>query len=58
MSSFVNVDLHIHFQGHLLQELDGQTQCDHFGENLLNGVGYSQRFRQFFVHVTPFPPGK
>ena len=29
MSIFVNVDLELHFQGHLLQELDGQTHCDH-----------------------------
>ena len=28
-------DLDLHFQGHLLQELDGQTHCDHFGENLM-----------------------
>ena len=31
---FLN-DLDLHFQGHLLQELDGQPQCDHFGGNLM-----------------------
>ena len=32
MNSFVNVDLDLHFQGHLLHALDGQASCDHFGK--------------------------
>ena len=32
---FVNFDLDLHFEDHLLQELDGQTHCNHFGENLM-----------------------
>ena len=31
----VNFLIDIHFQGYLLQELDGQIQCDHFGVNLM-----------------------
>ena len=31
MKIFVNFNLDLHFQGHLLH---GQAQCDHFGENL------------------------
>ena len=33
MKIVVNLDHDLHFHGHLLQELDGQPQCDHFGEN-------------------------
>ena len=35
MSIFVNFNLDIHFQCHLLQELDDQTHYDHFGKNLM-----------------------
>ena len=35
MRIFVNADLDLHFQGHLLQELDGQTKFDHFSENMM-----------------------
>ena len=35
MRTFANSYLNLHFQGHLLQELDGQTKCDKFGENLI-----------------------
>ena len=35
MSSFANFDTDLHFQGQLLQEFDGQTHCDHSGENLM-----------------------
>ena len=31
MNIYVNFDIDVHYQGHLLQELDGQTYCDHFG---------------------------
>ena len=31
----MNFDLDLHIQGHLLPDLDGQTQYDHFGENLM-----------------------
>ena len=35
MKIIVNVDLDLHFQGNLLQELNEHTQCDYFGENLM-----------------------
>ena len=35
MSIFVNFDHDLHFQGHPLQKVDGQTRCDHFGERLM-----------------------
>ena len=35
MSIIVNFDLDLKFHAHLLQEFDGQIQCDHFGENLM-----------------------
>ena len=28
-------DLDLHFQDHLLQEWDGQLQCEYFGENMM-----------------------
>ena len=31
----VNGDLDLHFQDHMLQELDSQAHCDHFGENMM-----------------------
>ena len=37
MSSFAYFELDSHFQGYLLQKLDDQIQCEHFGENLRNG---------------------
>ena len=43
MSPFVHFDLDLDFQCHMLQGLDGQTQCDHFDENRLIGVGDIQR---------------
>ena len=60
---FGNLNLGLHFQGNLLQELDDQTHCDHFGENLitdlLNDV-VSEIFDVFsvFPKVTHFPPEK
>ena len=35
MRIFVNFGLDLHFQGYLLYTLDGLTQCDDFGENLM-----------------------
>ena len=35
ISIFVNFDLDLHFHGHPLHALDGQAQCDQFGENLM-----------------------
>ena len=35
MNIFENVDPDLNFQGHLLQELDGKPQCDHFGANFM-----------------------
>ena len=35
MKIFVNFDLALYFQGHLLQELYSQPQYNHFGENLI-----------------------
>ena len=35
MSIFLNFDYVLRFQGYLLQELAGQTQCNHFGENFM-----------------------
>ena len=49
---FFLVNLTYIFQGHLLQELDDQIQCDHFGENLMK-IGWivSEIFNlfQFFL---------
>ena len=42
MIFFVNFYIDLHFDVHLLQELDARPQCDHFGENdenQLNVVG-------------------
>ena len=48
MSILVHCYIDLHFQGHLLHELDDKTHCDHFGENLMkicvNGVIDIQRF--------------
>ena len=61
MSIYVKFDLDLHSEGHLLQELDGQTHCDCVGEkrdkNRLNGVGDIQRLFLLF-EVTQFPAGK
>ena len=35
MNNFLNFDLDLDSQGNLLQELDDQTQCDHFEENVM-----------------------
>ena len=57
LSIFVNFDLDLHFQGHLLQEFDVQIQCDHFGENFmnrLNGIWVNQRIFCFSRrHISP-----
>ena len=60
MSIFINFDLDLHFQGHLLQELDHQTQYNHFGENLMKIGQMCQSYSIFFLffQVTHFPPGK
>ena len=47
LSLFVNFDLDLIFQGHMLQESDDQTQCDHFGEKRLNDVGDINRLFLF-----------
>ena len=53
MRIFVKVDLGLHFQGHLLQALDGQTQCDHFGENIIKIGGIvSETFNNFPVFLS------
>ena len=35
MRIFVNIYLYLQFQCHFLKELDGRTQCDHYGENVM-----------------------
>ena len=35
MRIFVHFNINLHFQDHLLQELNDQTQCDHLDENLM-----------------------
>ena len=59
---FVNFYVDLHFQGHLLQELDDHMQCDFFDEYLMNigwmGVRDIQLFFFLFFQVTRFPPGK
>ena len=32
---FMDFDLALQFQGHLLQDLDGPPPCDNFGENFM-----------------------
>ena len=56
MSSLVNFDLELHFQ---IQELDDQSQCDHFGNTLWKSVEWCRRYSTFFLfcQVTHFPPG-
>ena len=39
-SIFVNFYLELYFQGHLLQELDGQTHCDNFVKTCWRSVEY------------------
>ena len=57
MSIFVNFDLDLHFQGHVLQEIDDQAQCDHFGEKFMS-VEWCRRYSTFSVLQVTFPPGK
>ena len=54
MRIFVNFYIDQHFQGHLLQELDDQTQYDHFCENLMKiGSMMSHIFKVFiFFQIT------
>ena len=53
MKIFVNFDLDLYFQGHLLQRKDGQTQCDYFGENLIkSGWIVSEKFNFCFCFST------
>ena len=44
------IDIYLHFQGQLWQELDDQTQCDHFGENFMK-IGWMvlEIFNVFFI---------
>ena len=51
---FVNYDTDLHFQGHLLQELDSQTQCDNIGEYSMK-IGWMVSELFFFsIQVTHF----
>ena len=45
---------------HLLQELDGQTQCHHFGEHVIEIGSMVSEICNFFMifQVTHFPPEK
>ena len=42
------------FQGHLLQELDSQTKCGHFGEDLMKN-GWLPRYLTFFFLFFGWP---
>ena len=57
---FINFYLDLHFQGHLLQELNYQTQCDHFGENFMKISSMVSEMSNFFLffQVTYVPPWK
>ena len=56
---FVNFEIDLHFQGHLLRKLDDQTQGDHFGENLIKSVEWCRRYSMSFLffQVIHFPSG-
>ena len=51
MSIIVIFYLGLHFQGHLLQELDVQSYAWKLDENRLNGVRDTQRFRFSRWHI-------
>ena len=57
---FIHFDTELHVQGHLLQELDDQTECDHFGGNIMKiCLMVSKIFDVFYVFPGDvFPPGK
>ena len=48
MIIFLNFHIDLYFQGDLLQELDGQTQCEHPAENLLK-IGWMVSDRKSVV---------
>ena len=52
MRTFINFYIALQFLGHLLQELDGQTQCDHFGENFMK---ISWMMSKIFTVFSDFP---
>ena len=47
--NFVNFYLDLHFLGHLIYALDGQTQCDYFCVNLMKSVESYRRYSTFFL---------
>ena len=59
MSIFVIFDCDIDFEGHMLQELDGQIHCDYFDEYLMK-IGWCQIYSTFYLllPVTHFSPEK